>query len=172
MRRLLSGFAVVALASAGVAVAETSVHAAAAPKCTAPSYVAWYVPSTGMYYRKGQSGYGKGNGKLVCRHPSNSSMNSMSHGSMSHGSMSSGSMSHGAMGAPSSAPGGPASTGGSVATPLPGGAGYPSSVPGNSGGAPGAPGAGGTTPNQPGGGPTPSPAGATSVPMASMAPHS
>ena len=175
LRQLLSGLAVIALASGAVAVAGTSAHAAATPKCTAPSYLAWYVPSTGMYYRKGQSGYGKGSGKYVCHKPSSSSMNSMSHGSMSHGSMSHGSTTGtsatgGSMAAPSAAPGGPGSASGSVASPLPGGAGYPSTVPGGAGGAPGAPGAGGTTPNQPAGG-TPSPAGATAVPMSSSAPH-
>lgn len=65
MRTMLSGIAVLALAcaSASSAAGQTTKTAA----CPASNPAVWWVPAAKMYYSKGQAGYGKGTGQVVCR---------------------------------------------------------------------------------------------------------
>src|ERR1700709_206216 len=79
MRALTAAAATLALASASLAAAfaQTTVSdaTAAAKKsvatkaCTsAADALVWFVPGTKLFFRKGQAGFGKGAGSLVCRH--------------------------------------------------------------------------------------------------------
>src|ERR1700709_1485784 len=79
MRALTAAAATLALASASLAAAfaQTTVSdaTAAAKKsvatkaCTsAADALVWFVPGTKLFFRKGQTGFGKGAGSLVCRH--------------------------------------------------------------------------------------------------------
>jgi hypothetical protein len=79
MRALTAAGAALALGCAMLtaAPAQTTVtDAAAAAKksvatkaCTsAADALVWFVPGTKLFFRKGQAGFGKGVGSLVCRH--------------------------------------------------------------------------------------------------------
>src|ERR1700730_2561408 len=63
------------LTAAGPALTAASDAAATAKKtvatkaCTsAADALVWFVPGTKLFFRKGQAGFGKGVGSLVCRH--------------------------------------------------------------------------------------------------------
>ncbi len=69
--------ALLACASLATAVGQTAVSDAAASAkksvatkaCTsAADALVWFVPGTKLFFRKGQAGFGKGVGSLVCRH--------------------------------------------------------------------------------------------------------
>ncbi len=69
--------ALLACASLATAVGQTAVSDAAASAkksaatkaCTsATDALVWFVPGAKLFYRKGQHGFGKGVGSLVCRH--------------------------------------------------------------------------------------------------------
>jgi hypothetical protein len=77
--RMLTAVAALVLASASLATAAgqtTASDAASSAKktvatkaCTsAADALVWFVPGTKLFYRKGQTGFGKGVGSLVCRH--------------------------------------------------------------------------------------------------------
>ena len=79
MRSLTAAGVALALASAPLApaVGQTTVSdpAATAKKsvatkaCTsAADALVWFVPGTKLFFRKGQAGFGKGAGSLVCKH--------------------------------------------------------------------------------------------------------
>jgi hypothetical protein len=79
MRALTAAGAALALACAALATATAQTaagDAAAAAKktvatkaCTsAADALVWFVPGTKLFFRKGQAGFGKGVGSLVCRH--------------------------------------------------------------------------------------------------------
>lgn len=74
MQKIVSGIAVLALATAAVttaggAPAATMMnHAMAMPKCTSASGpVVWYMAASKTYFAKGATMYGKGSGKFVCK---------------------------------------------------------------------------------------------------------
>ncbi|MDP9106839.1 MAG: hypothetical protein M3N49_13020 [Candidatus Eremiobacteraeota bacterium] len=79
MRALTAAAAatVLACASLATAVGQTAVSDAAATAkksvatkaCTsAADALVWFVPGSKLFFRKGQAGFGKGAGSLVCRH--------------------------------------------------------------------------------------------------------
>jgi hypothetical protein len=79
MRTLTAAGAALALAFASLAAAfaQTAASDAAATAkktvatkaCTsAADALVWFVPGTKLFFRKGQAGFGKGVGSLVCRH--------------------------------------------------------------------------------------------------------
>jgi hypothetical protein len=79
MRSLTAAGVALALACASLAtaLAQSAVSDAAATAkksvatkaCTsAADALVWFVPGTKLFFRKGQAGFGKGAGSLVCRH--------------------------------------------------------------------------------------------------------
>lgn len=67
MRIMLSGVAVLALACASASSALGQTTKTAKTACPASNPAVWWVPAANTYYSKGQAGYGKGAGQLVCR---------------------------------------------------------------------------------------------------------
>ena len=142
LRKMLSGIAVLALATASVTAAfampmgSMNMGGGMMPKCTsATGPVVWMSTSTKIYHMKGTPKYGKGKGMYVCRstamaHGGHAAMMGGSMGgSMGHGSMGGGAMNHSIHGAsthggtmPASTPGplnGGATSGTSMGSPMP-----------------------------------------------------
>jgi hypothetical protein len=69
---LALGAASLATASGQTAVSDATASAkksVATKACTsAADALVWFVPGTKLFFRKGQAGFGKGVGSLVCRH--------------------------------------------------------------------------------------------------------
>ncbi len=54
--------------TANEAVTSAKEHAAMKACTSAADVVVWFVPGSKLFFRKGQAGFGKGVGSLVCRH--------------------------------------------------------------------------------------------------------